>query len=168
MWGDALKGTNGNIETLMIWGSLWDEILMWLLESSATISDGSSLTYSLIKESTSWGNYLNSEFNYIPENGQTPEATEEKKKYVVNIVPTGSSEYTKINNIYDLAGNVYEYTTETMNKEMRINRGGGGYNSSDVSYNHSSVSIRIATSDILNKLPNNLFHVGSRAILLIK
>ena len=162
----SLKGANGNIETLMIWGSLWDEILMWLLESGATISDGSSLTYSLINESTSWGNYLNSEFNYIPENSQTPEATEEKKKYVDNTVPTGSSDYTKINNIYDLAGNVYEYTAETAINQLRVIRG-GIYNTS-INFLYSSVAFRNAVTDMLNKLPFNVLQVGSRAILLIK
>ena len=35
-----LAGEKDNIKTGMIWGSLWDETLQWLLESKAQIQDG--------------------------------------------------------------------------------------------------------------------------------
>ena len=40
------------------------------------------------------------------------------------IIPTGSSEHTKANNIYDLAGNVYEWTIEGNGWNYRCYRGG--------------------------------------------
>ena len=164
----SLKGTNEHIETQMIWGSLWDEVLMWFIESGATISDGTTLNYSLIStDSTSWGNYLNSEFNYISKDSQIPEVTEEKEKYVSQTVPTGSSDYSKINNIYDFAGNVYEYTLES-NDRSRTFRGGIYGHEYAPDLNYTSVSYRVATESFFDKNPYGLQNVGSRAILIIK
>ena len=39
-------------------------------------------------------------------------------------IPTGSSDYTKANNIYDLAGNVYDWTMEAVSANGRGLRGG--------------------------------------------
>ena len=48
----------------------------------------------------------------------------ETKKYGSKQV-TGFSEYWKANNIYDLAGNCYEWTQEASNTSRRAVRGGG-------------------------------------------
>ena len=122
-----LKGNNENIETLMIWGSLWDETLQWLVDSGATTSTGIQLTYEqLDDDSSDWGNYEISSFYYIPSGSETPDATEFKDEGSSNskIIPAGSSEYTKVNNIYDLAGNVYDRTLEVYNTTDRVHRGG--------------------------------------------
>lgn len=130
-----LKGNNENIETLMIWGSLWDETLQWLVDSGATTSTGIQLTYKELRsDSSDWGNYRTSSFYYIPSGSETPDATEFKDEGSSNskIIPAGSSEYTKVNNIYDLAGNVYDWTLEAGSTEYRVLRGGkysfNGYN----------------------------------------
>ena len=110
----SLKDDNENVITSMIWGSLWDETLSWLVESGAIISDGNELTYLLVGiNSTSWGNHYNATFSYIPTGATTPEETLSKTKNSSTIIPTGSSSYTKANNIYDLAGNVRDWTLET-------------------------------------------------------
>ena len=122
-----LKGNNENIETLMIWGSLWDETLQWLVDSGATTSTGIQLTYEqLDDDSSDWGNYRTSSFYYIPSGSETPDATEFKDEGRSNskIIPAGSSEYTKVNNIYDLAGNVYDWTLEAYSAGDRDLRGG--------------------------------------------
>ena len=53
-----IKGKNTNVQTGMIWGNQWDRLLIWLIESkNKTIEE-------ICKDSSSWGNYINSEFEY--------------------------------------------------------------------------------------------------------
>lgn len=105
-------GTNDKIKTGLIWGCLWDETLQWLIDTENKTYD------EITKDSSSWGNYINSTFDvYIEEDDVT-----ETKKNAWKI-PTGSTEYTKANNIYDLAGNLREWTIEGREKG-RITRGG--------------------------------------------
>ena len=129
----ALKGSNNNITTMMITGSLWDETIDWLVSSGATDSEGTALTYQLVgSNSTTFGNYYNATFNYIAKDAEMPTATETKETSKSVLIPTGSAEYTKTNNIYDMAGNVWEWTTEAYSTGNRVYRGGscnsGGYN----------------------------------------
>ena len=120
----TLKGTNTDVKTSMIFGNLWDEALEWLIKSGATISDGTTLTYQLMKNSTTWGNYYNATFNYIAANAETPLMTETKAQSTSTRIPAGSAEYTKANNVYDMAGNVWDWTTETHSTVYRVFRGG--------------------------------------------
>ena len=121
----ALKGSNNNITTMMITGSLWDETLDWLVSSGATNSEGTALTYQLVgSNSTTFGNYYNATFNYIAKDAEMPTATETKETSKSVLIPTGSAEYTKTNNIYDMAGNVWEWTTEAYSTYYRVFRGG--------------------------------------------
>ena len=129
----TLKGNNNNITTMMITGSLWDETLDWIVSSGATNSEGTALTYQLVgSNSTTFGNYYNATFNYIAKDAEMPTATETKAISTNTRIPAGSAEYTKINNIYDMAGNVYDWTTEAYSTNYRVYRGGfynsyGGY-----------------------------------------
>ena len=94
----TLKGNNTNIET-------------------------GNKTELQMSNSVSWGNYYDSEFEYIDKYGtKTTKAKNHAKE-----IPTGNSEYTKANNIYDLAGNTREWTMETRGLEMRAIRGGDCY-----------------------------------------
>ena len=156
-----LKGTNENVITSMIWGSLWDETMQWLLESGATTSEGTELTYSTIaSNSETWGNYIDVEFKYIPAGSETPEetATKEISSSSGTRIPAGSSEYTKVNNIYDLAGNVYDWTLEAYNSSYRVYR--GGFYSAYTGYAPATVRSSYA--------PTNSSYYGSRSLLLIK
>ena len=123
----TLKGTNTDVKTSMIFGNLWDEALEWLVKSGATISDGTTLTYQLIKNSTTWGNYDNATFNYIAANAETPLMTETKAQSKRTGIPAGSAEYTSANNVYDMAGNVWDWTTEAYSTHIRVSRGGSYY-----------------------------------------
>lgn len=120
----TLKGTNTDVKTSMIFGNLWDESLEWLVKSGATISDGTTLTYRLMNGSTTWGNYYNATFNYIAANAETPLMTETKAQSTGTRIPAGSAEYTKANNVYDMAGNMWEWTTEANSTYYRVYRGG--------------------------------------------
>ena len=134
----TLKGTNTDVKTSMIFGNLWDEALEWLVKSGATILDGTTLTYQLMKNSTTWGNYYNATFNYIV--AETPLMTETKAQSTRKRIPAGSAEYTKANNVYDMAGNVLDWTTEAYSTYSRVSRGGSYYNDGS-SYPASNRSI---------------------------
>ena len=110
-----IRGENTNIVTGMIWGNQWDRTLMWLIET------GSKKKEQIADDSTSWGNYLNSEFEYVNSSGSTATKNENSSTRI----PTGSTEYTKANNIYDLAGNVWDWTMEAYSTYSRVYRGGG-------------------------------------------
>ena len=136
----TLKGNNNNITTMMITGSLWDETLDWIVSSGATNSEGTTLTYQLVgSNSTTFGNYYNATFNYIAKDAEMPTATETKAISTSTRIPAGSAEYTKTNNIYDMAGNVWEWTTEAYSTYYRVCRG-GSYNNDGGSYPMASRS----------------------------
>lgn len=138
----TLKGDKDNIKTSIILGSLWDETIDWLVTSGATISDGTALTYQLVSSNSgTWGNYNNVTFKYIAANAETPVTTETKAINTSTRIPTGSADYTKANNIYDMAGNVWEWTTEANSTNSRVYRGGSYSNNSyhsatDRNYNY--------------------------------
>ena len=109
-----IKGANTNVETGMIWGNQWDRTLMWLIET------GSKTKEQIADDSTSWGNYYNATFEYVNSSGSTATKNEGSSTRI----PTGSAEYTKANNIYDLAGNVRDWTMEASSTGSRVYRGG--------------------------------------------
>ena len=114
-----LSNANNNVRTGMIWGCQWDRILKWLIESGNKTKEEVSV------DSTSWGNYKNAEFKYINNNG----ASIEKESGTNVIIPTGSTEYSRSNNIYDLAGNVKEWSMGAVNGQTRMLNGGSyGFN----------------------------------------
>ena len=96
-----LRDNNINVETGIIWGSQWDRTLMWLIETK-------NKTKQQIVNSTTWGNYKDSTFEYLDNDGN--KKTKVKEETIK--IPSGSSEYTKANNIYDLAGNVRDWNME--------------------------------------------------------
>ena len=100
------------VETQMIWGCQWDVTCNFI----ANKGDKKDIT-----DSRTWGNHSNSEGDakvIVTENGT------ETKKYGSK-QNTGYSEYWKANNIYDLAGNCWEWTQEADSRGYRAYRGGG-------------------------------------------
>ena len=110
---EILQNENGNVKTSMIFGSLWDHTLNWLVASG-------NKTYGDMKDSASWGNYYNSTFQYQNASG----GTVTKNQNSSTRIPTGNAEYTKANNIYDMAGNVWDWTLEASSTHYRVYRGG--------------------------------------------
>ena len=120
----TLSDNNNNIETGLIWGNQWDRTLMWLMECNAKDETTGKSKEEVISDSTSWGNYINATFTYTNSSGVTATKNENSSTGI----PTGSTEYTNANNIYDLAGNMYEWTMEAYSAVYRVLRGGRYYN----------------------------------------
>ena len=97
---------NENVVSTMIWGSMWDRTLIWLVETYEATDGKNGKSYAEIKNSTNWGNYSNN----------TEEGAGTKQK-------TGFKESWKANNIYDLAGNVYDWTIEAYSTYGRVIHG---------------------------------------------
>lgn len=90
---------NDYFQTDLINSYAWDTTCIWLRNTGINIDD-----------STDDGNYQN---NVNHQN---------------KIVATGSNEKWKTNNIYDMAGNAWEYTTEEYGEHEKFHMGrGGGY-----------------------------------------
>ena len=132
----TLSDNNNNIETGMIWGNQWDRTLMWLMECNAKDETTGKSKEEVISDSTSWGNYSNATFTYTNSSG----GTSTKNSGSGLRIPTGSTEYTKANNIYDLVGNVCDWTMEAVSAYSRVLRGGSCSSVGDVrpaSYRYS-------------------------------
>ena len=123
----TLSDNNNNIETGMIWGNQWDRTLMWLMECNAKDETTGKSKEEVISDSSSWGNYYNATFQYTNSSGST--ATKNQNSSVR--IPTGSTEYTKANNIYDLVGNVWDWTMAAYDTKYRFYRGGYYYYDGD-------------------------------------
>ena len=100
------------VKTQMIWGCQWDVTMNWLISSGAKTSD------EVNKDSSSWGNYQ--ETSVKADDG----TTEIKASGTSAKLNTGKTTFTMANNIYDLAGNVYEWTQEASDTYVRASRGG--------------------------------------------
>ena len=100
------------VETRMIWGCQWDVTMNWLISSGAKTSN------EVNKDSSSWGNYYNTS---VKANDGT---TEIKANGTLAKLNTGKTTFTMANNIYDLAGNVCEWTQEAYSTNRRALRGG--------------------------------------------
>ena len=102
------------VKTRMIWGLQWDATCNWLSNSDPAYS---------ITDSSTWGNYSN--------NTADGHGSEQN---------TGFSESWKANNIYDFAGNCYEFTQEAGYTDSRASRGGDySLNGSDYPASHRNV-----------------------------
>ena len=133
-----------NMQTRMIWGCQWDVTCKWLEDHNYDINNSSA-----------WGNYSNyNTANNYAEGSEKYEAGAGEKQN------TGSSENWKANNIYDLAGNCYEWTQEANSAAYRPFRGGSyGYDGSSIpaSYRHDD-----------NPDDSRSYNLASRASLYIK
>ena len=116
------------IKSSMIWGSQWDQTMIWFDTQGGAKKD-------YVYNSTGKGHY---------------DAT--------STTTTGSSTAYAVNNIYDMAGNGYDWTLEALDTTARILRG-GDYNFSGSSSPASSRS---------NRSPDyGLAGIGSRSTLIM-
>ena len=117
--------TESKVKTRMIWGLQWDATCNWLAGSGFSITD-----------SRAWGNYDN---NTATGHG--------------SIQNTGFSESWKANNIYDFAGNCWEFTQEAYGTSYRALRGGSVYDGSHYPASDRGVSNPTDTSSYNGSRP---------------
>ena len=97
----ALYGEDASVVSGMIYGAQWDVIMNWMKDVQNLNVEG---TVYYIKDSSDMGNY----------GGKS--------------ILTGSNPDYAVKNIFDLAGNYFEFTQEARNDDGRVPRG-GAYNS---------------------------------------
>ena len=100
--------TSSNKTSSLLFGIQWDLACKFLEENS-------NLDQIDIKtDSYKWGNYANTEFKITSTNAKqyisSWQTIENFKKEKMSLLSTGASEYTRILNIYDFAGNEWEWT----------------------------------------------------------
>ena len=128
--GDAKRLASGmyssssSVTSQLITGAGWDRTLNWLMETGKSEQE-------VILNSSSWGNYDDSTGNALENSGSS------NMNYT-----TGRSEYWKANNIYDIAGNVWEWTQEKYTTYSVV-RGGAIVNDGnyDSAYDYINVSL---------------------------
>ena len=100
---------NTGVKSTLIYGVQWDAIMRWMkdIENSSATKTAPQNKY--ILDSTGKGNYYDSDDTNNP-------------------AATGTNNY-EVKNIYDMAGNVYEWTMEAYNTFSRVVRGGRYYSS---------------------------------------
>ena len=131
--------SNKYVQTGLITGKAWDTTCNWIKDSLSSINELASL-----KDSRYYGNYNNS----------LSPANENSGK----IRTAGFSENWKVKNIYDLAGNVWEMTSEAYNSGF-ISRGGSyGFDGSVVPVSYRSY----------DSVSNTSYTLGFRVRLYIK
>ena len=141
------------VQSLLVTGTMWDTVMKWLENDNINVQTNSS----------GWGNYNDVEVTEI--NGYYNNHKMEESQFIsaksklVNesyILKTGESEFTKKKNIYDLAGNMWEFTNEIYLSNC-VCRGGGydnfasnypaayrdNYATSDVAYNVRSFRVAL-------------------------
>lgn len=123
----------------LMFGIQWDLVLKYM-EEKGSLQDGNKVTQTMLKaDSLSWGNYSNSSFDMI-RGKYTASPSVQNSWVTVNLssnknatkpngsilLTTGVSNRNSILNIYDLAGNVNEWTLEfaSSSNKLCVYRGG--------------------------------------------
>ena len=101
---NSIVSTN-EVQSIMIYGNMWDETMQWLIDT------GAKEEAEINDDSSTWGNYSDSSGNADIEGAGSPQNS-------------GYSDYWCANNVYDLAGNHFDWTQEAYNTSNRVLRGG--------------------------------------------
>ena len=88
----------------MVYGNQWDEVMDWLVDT------GDKESEEVNEDSSSWGNYSNYSGETVVEGYGEPQES-------------GHSDAWRANNIYDLAGNYFDFTQEARYTYNRVSRG---------------------------------------------
>ena len=137
------------VTSSLIYGVQWDLVLKYIETKNATTQDN------LKKNSTTIGNYYNSKFTlnrgkfaqYNALSNWFDYNSEEKKELVTGsqkqaqssnsnaiLLTTGATEATNLQNIYDIAGNIWEWTLEFYTTSHPCVCMGGSYNYDGLNY----------------------------------
>ena len=120
---DLYKEKDVGVTSTLIYGSQWDATLRFVKDDNHNVND-----------SINWGNYDVSSFIFTGKyntslSGSTWNDAKEMTKPASKgyLITTGASDQNKAKNIYNLAGNVFEWTMES-NASNRVLRGGKCFN----------------------------------------
>ncbi len=110
--------STGNKTSSLMFGIQWDLVCKFLEVKGNWDTTENTAQYYIKENSSSWGNYNSSTFTinsakakkYNDINNSCEDITGEKSERM--LLTTGASEYTNKMNIYDFAGNEYEWTLE--------------------------------------------------------
>ena len=134
------SNTNYGVVSTLTYGVQWDRTLAWWLEVEA--KDGNGNVVTSVTDSTSYGNYAdhvinsqedlnedalvwdftaNSSGSYVEKASTT--LTYPKASVTKWALSTGALKVASVNNIYDMAGNMWEWTMEGYSTSYRVLRG---------------------------------------------
>jgi len=138
-WFDAMEaaktfGDGVSVKSHLPYGAEYDSVLEWFIKSKARTTD------EIASDSTQWGNFWNT------------------KDSPRKVVKTGRCKEWSTNGIYDLAGNVDEWTQEKNESSYRVIRGGF--------YNFNGYYYPVAYR-YFNYPFNYYFYTGFRATLFL-
>ena len=157
-----MYSNNSSITSGLVTGTMWDAVMKFITTDSTSYSD---------LKSTPWGNYSsNTGIEYTKGKGRylavnssngavISSATVSDGAYHYGIRTTAFSEGAKRKNIYDLAGNLWEWTQEASTSTSNLLRGGSFINS----YSDLPVSYRGS-----NTVTYTSTNVGFRPALYIR
>ena len=120
----ASQMNSGNYTSSLMFGVQWDLVLKYLeIKAVEKGTELATIQSELNSNSTSWGNYYDSTYNitntlakYSLDGGASwPNAPYNKESFGVVLLTTGASNTFSKQNIYDIAGNVEEWTLENAN-----------------------------------------------------
>ena len=139
----GLSASN-KVMSRMIWGCQWDVTCNWI----ANYGDKKN-----ISDSSTWGNYKTTSVK------ASDGTTEIKASGTPQILDTGITTFTRANNVYDIAGNAYEWSQEAYDTDYRAGRGG----------NCNNTGSRYPASCRSGSFPDNHFSAdGSRPTLIVQ
>jgi len=131
----------GNKTSSLMFGIQWDLTLKFM-EVKGKLQDGTKVTANMLNsDSVAWGNYYNASFDVKRKEGlyTTPPSTKDSWTTTENytkpssdvLLTTGAADRNSVLGIYDLAGNVFEWTLEyTANTRRPCAYRGGDYSHS--------------------------------------
>ena len=134
----ASNVNSGTKTSILMFGVQWDLVLAFMRKDTAKITSTSVLT----ENSTTIGNYCdnlwtikNANAQYSEDGGDTFKACPnpfKKESYSSILLTTGADSSFSVQNIYDIAGNVFEWTLEkTSNDSLGPCAIRGGYSGDD-------------------------------------
>ena len=134
--------STGNKTSSLMYGIQWDLVCKFLEVKGNWDTTTNTAQYYIKENSLSWGNYFDNTFTinsakakkYDDSNKSYEDITGEKTGYGYILLTTGASEYTNKMNIYDFAGNEYEWTLEKTTITSRPCCYRGGFYGSGGSY----------------------------------
>lgn len=132
--------TDYSVVSTLIYGVQWDTTLQWWLDTKAVLSVSTSTSYGNYKENEIKAGDLNEGAKYALYSGGLQDYKEAtgltKDTSTMWCLTTGALKAAKVNNIYDMAGNVFERTMEGYSTNVHCYSGGSWY--ADVAVAHKT------------------------------